>query len=173
MKKEIAVSNPNGLPTLEYTKFRELQGNLKTLSNENKEKLKNSILKYGFRFPVFAWKDIDTFFIIDAHQRMKALKSLEEEGYIIPELPYVLVESETKKEAAELLLQANSRYGIYNPETTFFEDFDIDLSFIREIEISELNIKFEDFPLEEEPEEREYDENIETENECPKCGYRW
>jgi len=144
MKKEIVISNPNGLPTLEYTKFRELQGDLKTLNNENKEKLKNSILKYGFRFPVFAWKDADTFFIIDAHQRMKALKSLEEESYIIPELPYILVESKTKKEAAELLLQANSRYGQYNPETTFFEDFNIDLSFIEHIEIPELDIKLDE-----------------------------
>lgn len=140
----IIVHNQTNLPTALYTSFIPLQGDLKTLSKGNLIKLKNSILKYGIVFPTFIWQHKDTNYIIDAHQRIKTLEVLEKEGYTIPELPYVLIEAKNKKEAAELLLQANSRYGEINPETSFFKDFDIGLEFVDEIEIPELELDFED-----------------------------
>lgn len=110
---------------------------------------------------------------MDAHQRKKAFIALEAEGYIVSEVPYTLIHAANKKEAAELLLQANSRYGALNESTTFFDDFDIDLSFIKDIEIPELTFLAESINTEEEPKEQEYDETLETENECPKCRYKW
>ena len=173
MKKRITVHNPSNLPLADYHEFKPLQGDLKTLPDENKKKLKASILKYGFRFPLFVWTDSEgAKWINDGHQREKVLAELEAEGYEIPPLPYVEVEAKDRREAAELLLLANSRYGEYNPETTFFADFDIDLSFLSEIEIPELDIMAFS-PLEEDPKEKEYDENIEMKNKCPKCGYEW
>lgn len=140
-KKKIEVYNPSELPTASFHEFKLVQGDLKTLSDENKAKLKNSILKYGFRFPFFVWISPDgAKWINDGHQREKVLAELEADSYAIPPLPYVLVEAKDKKEAAELLLQANSRYGEYNPDTTFFADFDINLSFLNDIEIPELDI---------------------------------
>jgi len=144
IKKIIVAYNPDNLPTAKYTDFIDLQGDLKTLPKENQEKLKNSIINYGIRFPAFIWQSEGKKYIVDAHQRKKVFVILEKEGYTIPEVPYTNIFAKTKKEAAELLLQANSRYGIYNPETTFFEDFNIDLDFINDIEIPELDIKLED-----------------------------
>jgi len=141
MIKKIIVHNPNHLPTTSYKNLKDLQGNLKTLSSENLEKLKQSILKHGIFIPKFVWiENSKNYWIEDGHQTIKALASLEKEGYTIPDVPYVKVECDNKKDAAEKLLQINSRYGIINPETTFFEDFDIDLDFINEIEIPELDI---------------------------------
>ena len=142
--KTIVVHNPDNLKTAPYTDFVELQGDLKTLPSENLEKLKNSILGYGIRFPFFIWVSEDVKYIVDAHQRKKVLAIFEKEGYTIPGIPYITIIAKNRKEAGALLLQANSRYGVYNEVTTFFEDFDIDLSFINDIEIPELDIKLEE-----------------------------
>ena len=143
--KKITVKNPNHLPTTSYKNLKDLQGNLKTISKENLEKLKQSIIKYGIFVPKFVWiENNKNYWIEDGHQTIKALVALEKEDYVIPDIPYVKVECENKKDAAEKLLQINSRYGIINPDTTFFEDFNIDLSFINDIEIPELDIKLEE-----------------------------
>lgn len=144
MTKTIIVHNPDNLPTAKYTDFIDLQGDLKSLPKENQEQLKNSITNYGIRFPAFIWQSEGKKYIVDAHQRKKVFAILEEEGWAIPEVPYTNIYAKNKKEAAELLLQANSRYGIYNPETTFFEDFEINLDFINDIEIPELDIKLDE-----------------------------
>lgn len=171
---KIIIHNLSHLATTSYKNLKDLQGNLKTISKDNLEKLKQSIIKYGIFVPKFVWvEDRKNYWIEDGHQTIKALAALEKEGYVISDIPYVKVECENKRDAAEKLLQINSKYGEINPETTFFEDFNIDLSFIENIEIPELDIKLEDLSLEEDPEEKEYDENLETENECPKCGYKW
>jgi len=54
-------------------------------------------------------------------------------------------------------------------------DFDIDLTGFDEIELENLVTSAPTEELTEEPptEFPEFDEDMETENECPKCGYRW
>ena len=169
---KIEIDNPNNLSTIAYSKLVDLQGDLKILSESNLNKLKLSIIKYGFFVPKFVWKSDGKHYILDGHQTVKACESLEAEGYEIPGIPYVEIQAKDRKDAGEKLLQINSRYGAINPDTTFFEDFDIDLSFLDEIEIPELNIDIEPNIIAGYG-EKEIDENIETENECPKCGYRW
>ena len=142
--KKIIVKNQNNLPTLNYHKLKILQGDLKTLSKENLTKLCNSIKRYGYFVPAFIWRSDNDLYILDATQRYHALEQLEKEGYEIPEIPYIEIEAKDRKDAAEKLLQITSRYGEINPETTFFEDFDIDLDFINDIEIPELDIKLEE-----------------------------
>ena len=143
-KKIITISNPSNLPTIDFHKLRILQGDLKTLSKENLTKLCNSILKLNYFVPAFIWNSDNDLWILDATQRYHALEQLEKEGYEIPEIPYIEIEAKDRKDAAEKLLQITSRYGEINPETTFFEDFDIDLSFINDVEIPELDIKLEE-----------------------------
>ena len=142
--KTIKVENPNSLPTVSYEKLEDLQGDLKTLPEENLEKLKRSIRQFGFKIPKFVWIDRGHYFLLDGHQTKKALESLEAEGYTIPEVPYAEVKAKGRQEAAKILLEINSRYGEYNPNTSFFEDFDIDLDFIKDIKIPELDIMLED-----------------------------
>jgi hypothetical protein len=144
MTKTIILHNQDNLPTAKYTDFIDLQGNLKTLPKEKQEKLKNSIIKYGIRFPAFIWQSQDKKYIVDAHQRKKVFAILEKEGWAVPEVSYTNIVAKNEKEAAELSLQANSRYGEINPETTFFKDFDIGLEFMEEIEIPELELNLED-----------------------------
>jgi hypothetical protein len=169
VEKTIVVHNLSSLPTVNYHDLTILQGDLKTLKEEDKRKLCKSIIKHGFFVPAFVWRFEGKIYILDATQRYYSLEALEEHGYTIPNIPYVEIPAKDKKDASEKLLQITSRYGKINPETTFFEDFKIDLDYINEIAIPELDIKFE--PLKEETTENEHDEK--TKNECPKCGYKW
>lgn len=175
-KKElvIKVHNPNHLPTIDFHQLTELQGDLKISTPKKIQKLKNSIIKYGVFVPKFVWKDksdvMTRFYIEDGHQTKKALTELEAEGYTLPAIPYLEIAATDKKEAAEKLLMINSKFADINPNTTFFDDFDIALDYMNEIEIPELDIKFDSL----ESEEKETIEESSTfEHKCPKCGFEW
>lgn len=161
---------------IDYKEFNDLQGKLKELSELNYKKLRESILKYKFSFPVFAWRDSKSkIWIMDAHQRIKVIAILDNEGYIIPKLPTVFIEAKNKREAKELLLLQNSNYGKLSQSgmDIFINEvgFEIDISMMDGIlEIPEL--KGWDLGIEDEPNEREVEEQ-KTPNQCPKCGYEW
>jgi hypothetical protein len=92
--------------------LQNFQGNLKELSEKNYDKLKRLILKRGFRFPVFVWRES----ILDGHQRLFVVSKLIDSGYHFPECPCVEIEAESETEAAEMLLELNSSYGKITPE---------------------------------------------------------
>lgn len=98
--------------TVSLDELHNLQGDLKTLSEEDYVKLRNSIIEFGFSFPVFFWEGNDgKKWIIDAHQRQRTLLKMRDEGYTIPPLPADKIFAQTRKEAKKKLLLLNSRYG--------------------------------------------------------------
>jgi hypothetical protein len=127
-------------------RIQTFQGNLKSTDKLRIEKIKTSILKYGFSFPVFIWG----LKILDGHQRLTAIKELIEDGHEIDAVPIVRIIAADEKEAAEKLLLINSRYAeitqhgfdefveeiqielpdmesvLHIPEITFFETEDFD-----------------------------------------------
>jgi len=133
-----------GTENLDIDSLTELQGNLKELSKENYELLKASLLKYGFCFPVFCWKDGKTFFILDAHQRCKTLKKLRTEGYTIPDLPTCFINAKDKIEAKEKLLQLSSNYGKITQDGLYEflnePNFEIDPLLLEDIDLPEINM---------------------------------
>jgi len=138
MNKKIVVHNPNNLPTILYSRLEDLQGNFKVTDKDKINKLAQSIINNGVFVPKFVWIDNGIHYIIDGHQTVKALCQLETEGYEIPKIPYVEVKAKDKTDAAKKLLQINSKYGEINFETDFLERFDIEDTYIEEIEIPEL-----------------------------------
>ena len=66
---------------------------------------------------------------------------LENEGYLIPELPVVEIEANTKQHAKKLVLLASSSYGKVTQESydLFIEDIDLELE---DIELKIENIDF-------------------------------
>lgn len=90
----------------------ELQGELKSLSEENYGRLKREIIQRGFSFPVATWRDSDgKLWILDGHQRTRVLRQLENDGWQIPSVPVVYVEAASLEEAKGKLLAAASQYG--------------------------------------------------------------
>jgi hypothetical protein len=118
----LQIDNPHSLPTIPYTELRDFQGDLKKpLDEEALAKLKSSLTSYGQFVPKFVWRDEEgSPLILDGHQTCAALRSLEQEGWTIPPIVYVEVRAKDRQDAAAKLLQLNSRYADWNPETTFF-----------------------------------------------------
>ena len=96
-----------GTSALPLDFFQNLQGNLKELRESEYKKLRRSIEKYGFRFPIFVWGNM----ILDGHQRILVLKKMISDGWSIDPLPVIEIEAENEKEAKHLLLLISSRYG--------------------------------------------------------------
>lgn len=93
--------------------LKPLQGDLKTLSMENAEKLRSSILIHGFAFPIFVWEcQADgQLYILDGHQRYAVLEQLRAEGYALPQIPIVVIPAKDVSEAKAKLLVVASQYG--------------------------------------------------------------
>ena len=128
---------------LDWHNITEFQGGLKIRDEADIEKAKTSILKYGWSFPFFVWVSGKTNYCLDGHARIKVLKALEEEGYLIPELPVVYIQAKNKTEAKQKLLRLNSNFGHFTKESVLEFAEDIDLNF-DEIALPDTTIDFTD-----------------------------
>lgn len=122
-----------GTETVDFRELADLQGALKTRTAEDIDRMKRSIIAYGFSFPFFVWATKTKRYVLDGHGRLEALAALEADGYEIPDLPIVYVEAKTKKEAKQKLLRLNSRYGEFTMEglADFTSDIEVDWSDIQ------------------------------------------
>ena len=127
---------------VDWRQLINMQGNLKSLSDENLEKGKRSFLDKGFIDPFKVWfqtngkkQPVNTMKILDGHQRaLKILPALFESGISIPEiLPADKVFAPTKKKAIECLLSFVSQLGRVEPEALheFIIEHDLDFEFIQ------------------------------------------
>jgi hypothetical protein len=89
----------------------DFQGNFKFRTVTDLDRITDSILRFGFSFPFFVWRDGETNNIIDGHGRLEALRALQAKGHEIPPLPVVYIKARTRDEAKSLLLRVNSLYG--------------------------------------------------------------
>ena len=127
MEKLIEVYNLGSLPTAPLDSFLELQEDFKKSDPDKLSKLQMLILTRGFKYSFKAWRDADgKLWIIDAHQRRKALLALRKSGFSIPEIPYEPIQAETKQEAVEEIAAYNSEFATKNPDTILFQKYKID-----------------------------------------------
>ena len=161
----------------DYVDFKILvpfQGHLKTLSEENLEKLKKSIIKYGFTVPGFIWQSGKRKFILDSHQRQLALYSLEDDGYTIPDIPIVYIQAKNKTEAKEKLLHITSQYGKFEREglDAFLLSIDADEGLFETLRLAneEIYLTTPDFQPGSEEEQGQLDTLDPKMIICPHCG---
>lgn len=127
MEKVIEVFNLGCLPTAPLDTFLELQEDFKVSDPDKLSKLQMLIITRGFKYAFKAWKDPDgKLWIIDAHQRRKALLALRKAGFTIPEIPYEPIYAADKKEAVEEIAAYNSEFATKNPDTLLFKKYHID-----------------------------------------------
>ena len=146
--------------TKDYLKLEDMtvmQGNLKLREDADYEKIKKSILTYSFSFPFFIWRSGKTNYLIDGTGRHDCLLKMQEEGYLIPELPVVYIQCKNKTEAKQKLLRLNSQYGKMTKESVleFAEDLEINFD---EISLPDTVIDFSD--QSEEPQETTGDDEV-------------
>lgn len=141
--KEITVYNLGNLPTAELDSFNELQEDFKISEADKLAKLQMLIITRGFKYAFKAWKDPDgKLWIIDAHQRRKALLALRKSGFAIPPIPYEPIYAENKKEAVEEIAAYNSEFAKKNPDTLLFKKYEIDME-----TMDRFNLPFEPVSL--------------------------
>ena len=127
--------------TLELAEMTELQGGLKERTDIDYDKIKLSIIQYGFSFPFYIWKSGKTNYILDGHGRFETLCRMQKDGYIIPPLPVFYIKAKDKAEAKQKLLRLNSTYGKMTKESVleFAEDLEINFD---EISLPDTVIDF-------------------------------
>jgi len=109
-KIRIECQADNALPLAELTEF---QGNLIKRTDKDIENLKARLLEVGFSYPFFIWQNNEINYCFDVYGYIPALKSLEEDGYELPEeFPVVFIYADDEIEAKKKLLQAASSYGV-------------------------------------------------------------
>jgi hypothetical protein len=130
-----------GAGTLELAELTEFQGGLKKRSDIDYDKIKLSIIKYGFSAPFYVWKSGDKNYILDGHGRMATLCKMQKDGYIIPPLPVAYIDAKNKAEAKQKLLRINSQYGQMSKDSVLEFASDIELNF-DEIALPDNTIDF-------------------------------
>jgi len=111
------------------SKLTRLQGDLKTLSPADRERLKKSLVENGVSFPVHAWDSGKTIYILDGTQRTDVIREIAGEEF---KVPVAWVEAKDKKEAARKLLAAASQYGEVTKDglLEFVKEFKIDAALL-------------------------------------------
>lgn len=148
------------------------QGELKSLSKENYEKLKKEILELGFSEPVCVWqaKEGELPFILNGHQRVRVLHQMRSEGYEIPPIPVTPVMADDIKQAKRKVLALTSQYGQIERQGLyeFMESAELSLKEIEEsFRFPEINLDdfakefYEDVTVEPGCDEDEVPEHVE------------
>ena len=130
--------------SLPFSQIEEFQGNLKKRSKKEISKIITSILRYGFSFPFFVWRDGGRNRCLDGHGRLLALGEMSRRHYFldeagklsddggepvaIPDLPVVYIDAADEAEAKQKVLRLNSCYGVFDAEgfAEFADGLDID-----------------------------------------------
>jgi hypothetical protein len=157
------------LPTIDYRNISELQGELKTLTEDNYSRLRKSIEVFGLIAPLFVWKHAARCYAIDCHQRLRVLKKENAQPY---ELPYIKIDAESKREAKEKLLVISSQYGTITQRG--YNNFvgEMDEMWLKDmVQFDALSFEVPEFAPTTETEQPRLDEKTPT--ICPKCGHEF
>lgn len=112
-----------------------------SLRSEIVKKLKTVIKKEGFKFAFECSQLKDGIYCHNGMGRFMAIKELEQEGFLIPPLPYSLLECRDLKEAKKNALLASSSYGkITQLSLADFTSGEFDLDELKELQVEQLNL---------------------------------
>lgn len=180
--KTVAVTC-TGAAVIAVEELLEFQGELKTITDANMEKLKGIISRHGFNSPVQIWKSGKNNYIVDGHMRLLALRSMESEGWTVPtHVPVDYIEAKSKKHAKEILLSRLAPYGEVTMEGLhgYLAESELDFNVVKEsFEIPNIDFdKFEHQYLKTSDEKIEElkkhdDGHSNLVHTCPRCQYRF
>lgn len=97
----------SGLDHVPVSALEPFQGELKSLSKREYDKLKASLLTHGVIVPFFVWDDNGRYRLMDGHQRDRVF---EREGWAM-DVPVVWVAADNEQDAKRKLLVISSQYG--------------------------------------------------------------
>ena len=139
--------------------------NPRTIKDERFEKLKKSIQDFPDMLnkrPLVCFTDTDgKFVVLGGNMRLKAAKDLG-----LKELPIILADEWTEEQKAEFLIKDNVGFGEWD-WNELNTDWDTE-------QLNEWGLEVPGFlNIDEILNEEQIDEEIKTNNQCPKCGYEF
>lgn len=147
---------------------KEIKPNPKNRNNHSKEQIDRlcEIIKYqGFRNPLIVSNRSGL--LVAGHGRLLAAKEL---GLTVVPVIFQDFDSEEQEYAAQVSDNAIASWAELDLSGINFDlpnlgpDFNIDMLGIKEFILEPAD---KNYP------EKELDENLDTEKECPSCGYKW
>jgi hypothetical protein len=155
--EKIALSIEHDLEYIDVDNLEPLQGRLKSLSDENFNKLRKSIIEKGFKLVLHVWQNGGVNYLIDGHQRTHVLQQLKKQGYDVPAIPCAIIQAKTYSEAKETVLMAVSQFGKIDKDgfDEFIEGEDFDLGDFDFPDFSLGMTDDDDFDFKEPKEEKE------------------
>lgn len=130
---QIAYGDP---VELDISELQHFQGNLKTLTTENYNKLRKEIADTGFSFVIHSWQNPKDkkWYTCDGHQRLRTLTKMREEGWQVPKLKCIPVHAKDEKQAKRRVLQGTSQFGEITSEGLyeFLSESDLEFSDVQE-----------------------------------------
>ena len=113
MNMESKILDKKRLP---ITSLHEFQGDFKTLGKKQFEKLKKSIEKNGFIQPFFIWNKEGKYYILDGHQRKKAIIDLYGDTIDVDCLE---IKADSELEAKKFVLYYSTSYAEFDKDSFF------------------------------------------------------
>ena len=134
------------------------------------ELLAKIIKEHGIRWPISISKKSD--YIISGHGRLMAAQKLELKTY-----PVVYQDFKSESEELAVLVADNKIAELAEIDGSKMGDIIVELDQVNYplefTALSEQEIAYYVEGPTYKPDGESYDENIETKNQCPKCGYEW
>lgn len=144
MEKVIKV-NVVGIANLPLEALNAFQEDIKILTDERYEALKEEILEDGFSFSPHVFFDAEgKAWILDGHQRRSCLERMKAEGFEVPIIPCMEVAAESLEHARRLVLAGTSQYGTFQPKkiVDFVKKTGLDgASILRRFHMPEVTLK--------------------------------
>ena len=147
--------------------------NTRSHDDKNLEAIKNSLKAYGQRKPIVVNKN--TMLIEAGNGTYEAARKLE-----WPKIAVVFVDDdESMAKGYEVMDNRSSDLSAFDMPTLKdalleLDSGEFDLEKMVGFDAKDMEDLMTQFHVEdEEPKEKEVDENIETKNKCPKCGYEY
>jgi hypothetical protein len=136
-------------------------------------RLKKQIQKLGVYKPLVACKENGKYVVLGGNMRLRALKE-----FGLKEIDISIVDAKTEAKRIEYALSDNDRAGYYEEDKLAelvqpymaqieFGEFKVDLG-----TPMDLKAIIEGIGPDLRNDEKDLDD-LETKNECPKCGYKW
>lgn len=134
MEHKVVRIECTGAESISLDELSPFQDDLKSLSKENYDKIKREIVKNGFSEPVSVWKADGKNYILNGHQRVRALVGLRDDGYDVDRIPVSYIEAKTAKEAKRKILGLAGQYGKVEKDELykFISDYDLEMDEIFE-----------------------------------------
>ena len=158
---------------VDWRSFKFLQkSSFKDINKDQFQKLKTSIINNDFVETFKVWENGKGVYCLDGFHRCKALESLKEDGYAIPDtFTASFIQCKNKKDAAKKVLIDSSIYASVTDEGLyeFSHDFGIDFEAIKmEVDLPNLDLEKygEGYTGSDQPESK-------PQITCPECGHEF